>query len=149
MLDHRFTLRINNLFEYPMTANGETDLKLLLKTLKPTLNEGDYVFCVLHDLEQIEMKDFIMVFNEGEGKTVIMKKEVADRLKLEYSFISSWITLTVHSSLAAVGLTASVSKALSEERISCNVVAAFYHDHIFVDRKDAERSMNILARLSH
>ncbi len=131
-----------------MTAHGETDLKLLLKTLKPTLNDGEYVFCVLDDLAQIEMNDIIMVFNEEEGKAVIMKKEVADRLKLEYSFISSWITLTVHSSLAAVGLTASFSKALSDEGISCNVVAAFYHDHIFVDKKDADRSMNILARLS-
>jgi hypothetical protein len=73
---------------------------------------------------------------------------MADKLKLDYSFIASWITLTVHSSLDAVGLTAAFSRALSDEGISCNVVAAFYHDHIFVDRKDAEKAMQVLSRFS-
>jgi hypothetical protein len=67
---------------------------------------------------------------------------------LEYSFTASWITLTVHSSLTAVGLTASFSKALSDENISCNVVAAYFHDHIFVDAKDASRAMEVLERFS-
>ena len=77
-----------------------------------------------------------------------MKRKVADKFKLDYSFIASWITLTVHSSLDAVGLTAAFSKALSDEGISCNVVAAFYHDHIFVDRNDAEKALQILNKLS-
>jgi len=54
----------------------------------------------------------------------------------------------VHSSLEAVGLTAAFSKALADSGISCNVVAAFYHDHIFVDRKDGEKAMIILNRFS-
>jgi hypothetical protein len=56
--------------------------------------------------------------------------------------------LTVYSSLEAVGLTAAFSRALSEGGIGCNVVAAFYHDHIFVDRKDAKKAMEILNRFS-
>ena len=80
--------------------------------------------------------------------TIIVKKETADALNLGYSFIASWITLTVYSSLEAVGLTAAFSRALSEGGISCNVVAAFYHDHIFVDRKDAKKAMEILNRFS-
>ena len=58
--------------------------------------------------------------------------------------IMSWITLSVHSSLEAVGLTAAFSKALSDKGISCNVVAAFYHDHIFFSKKDTEKAMQIL-----
>jgi hypothetical protein len=127
---------------------GEKDLDILLKTMKPKHIVGDYVFCVVNDLTKINLDDIFLMFKEQEGITVIIKKELADRLKLDYSFISSWITLTVHSSLEAVGLTAAFAKALSEEGISCNVVAAFYHDHIFVDKKDTDKSMEILSRFS-
>jgi hypothetical protein len=127
---------------------GEKDLDILLKTMKPKHIVGDYVFCVVNDLTKINQDDIVLMFKEQEGITVIIKKELADRLKLDYSFISSWITLTVHSSLEAVGLTAAFAKALSEEGISCNVVAAFYHDHIFVDKKDTDKSMEILSRFS-
>ncbi len=86
-------------------------------------------------------------FLEKEGVTVILPKEKADAMDIPYETICAWITLTVHSSLEAVGLTAAVSKTLTEENISCNVVAAFFHDHIFVPVKDAERAMNALQRL--
>lgn len=131
-----------------MNQKGETDLRTMLKSLKPKLNVGDFVFCVIHDLTKINPEDIIMMFREEKGNTIIIKKELADRLKLPYSFVSAWITLTVHSSLTAVGLTAAFSKALSEKGISCNVVAAFYHDHIFVDRKDGEEAMKVLIQLS-
>jgi uncharacterized protein len=123
---------------------GEKNLEKLLKTMKPSLNGGDYVFCVVGDITTINSNDIIMFFREQEGFTVIIKKELADSLALEYSFVASWITLTVHSSLEAVGLTAAFSKALSQEGISCNVVAAFYHDHIFVGKKDTDKAMIIL-----
>jgi uncharacterized protein len=127
---------------------GEKDLNTLLKTMKPKHNIGDYVFCVVNDLSIINPDDIILIFKEEEGDTIIIKKELADSLKLNYSFVAAWITLTVHSSLAAVGLTAAFSTALSNAGISCNVVAAFYHDHVFVDNKDAEKAMEILGRFS-
>ena len=89
-----------------------------------------------------------MSFKEEESITIIAKKEVADSLKLEYSYVASWITLTIHSSLEAVGLTAAFSKALSKNGISCNVVAAYYHDHIFVDVKDTDKAMAVLNTFS-
>jgi uncharacterized protein len=128
--------------------SGETNLAQLLKTMQPALNEGAYVFCVVKDLNQINLNDVLMLFKEAEGHTLILKKEVADHLELPYGFVAAWITLTVHSSLEAVGLTAAFSKALAEKGVSCNVVAAFYHDHIFVDTKDADKAMDILQLLS-
>jgi len=80
---------------------------------------------------------------------MLLKKEAADSLNLDYSLVTSWITLTVHSSLEAVGLTAAFSKVLTEENISCNVVAAYYHDHLFVPKKDTERAMTVLNRFSN
>ena len=129
--------------------NGEKNLDVLLKAMKPKLNVGEFVFCKTNNLEQLNLSQVIMTFNEEEGTTVIARKEVADKLHLEYTFVASWITLTVHSSLQAVGLTAAFSKTLSEKGISCNVVAAFYHDHIFVDKKDTKKAMEALHAFSN
>jgi hypothetical protein len=128
--------------------NGETDLATILKTLKPEHIAGDYVFCVADDLTKVNLNDVVFFFREKEGITIVVRKELADNLRLNYSFVAGWITLTVHSSLEAVGLTAAFSKALSDEGISCNVVAAFYHDHIFVNKKDVENAMKALTDLS-
>jgi uncharacterized protein len=129
--------------------SGEKDLQQLLKSMKPEHNSGDYVFCKVDNLENINLNEVEMFFREKEAITLILKKEIAEILKLEYSVIMAWITLTVHSSLEAVGLTAAFSTALSENGISCNVVAAFYHDHIFVSKKDIEKAMEILSAFSN
>lgn len=123
---------------------GEKDLTTLLKTMKPELNLGDYVFCTVSNLDDFDTKDILLFFKETEGITIIIKKELADQLQLQYSFVAAWITLTVHSSLEAVGLTATFATALSNAGISCNVVAAFYHDHIFVDKQDAQKALAVL-----
>jgi hypothetical protein len=131
-----------------MLPSGESDLTDLLKTLSPRKNIGDFVFCVLDGSPAVNLNEVVMTFKEKEGTTVVLKKELADALKLRYTFVAGWITLTVHSSLAAVGLTAAFSKALSDRGISCNVVAAYFHDHIFVAKKDTDEAMKILNELS-
>lgn len=127
---------------------GEKDLGKLLKTMKPEQKPGDYVFCLVEDLSTVPLVEVVLMFRENEGVTVVVSKKLADTLGLSYSFVASWITLTVHSSLEAVGLTAAFSKALAENGISCNVVAAFYHDHLFVQQKDTAKAMEILNGLS-
>ncbi|MFH6999797.1 ACT domain-containing protein [Flavobacterium sp. FlaQc-57] len=129
--------------------SGEKDLQVLLKSMKPELVSGDYVFCKVEKLESINLNEIEMFFKEKEAITLILKREIADLLQLEYSIVMSWITLTVHSSLEAVGLTTAFSKALSEQQISCNVVAAFYHDHIFVNKNEAQKAMQILNSFSN
>lgn len=127
---------------------GEKDLSTLLKAMRPILNDGDYVFCVLPELGAIPLDAALMLFKEAEGYTIILTRETADQYRMAYSFVSSWITLSVHSDLEAVGLTAAFANALADGNVSCNVVAAFYHDHIFVDKKDAGKAMEILQHLS-
>lgn len=124
--------------------SGEKDLQTLLASMKPKLNDGDFVFCKMDDSDAINLNEIEMFFREEEAITVILRKEKAEKLNVECAILMSWITLSVHSSLEAVGLTAAFSKALSDQQISCNVVAAFYHDHIFVNKKDAEKAMQIL-----
>lgn len=128
--------------------SGETNLSALLKTMNPYRNEGDYVFCTVENLNNISLNDVLFHFKEKEAYTIVLKKEYADKMNLSYSYIAAWITLTVHSSLEAVGLTAAFATALAKNNISCNTVAAFYHDHIFVNKNDAKKAMNILIALS-
>ncbi|MEH6406526.1 MAG: ACT domain-containing protein, partial [Leeuwenhoekiella sp.] len=102
---------------------GEADLERLLKDMTPELNKGEYVFITTNDLSQISRESSICEFKEKEGTTVVIERKKADELQLKYDFISSWITLKIHSSLEAVGLTAAFSKVLTENDISCNVIA--------------------------
>ena len=124
--------------------SGEKNLANLLKNMKPVLNTGDFVFCTVSNMDKIDQSQIIGSFKEAEGTTLILSKVYADEMALEYSSIMSWITLQVHSSLEAVGLTAAFSKALAYHNISCNVVAGFYHDHIFVLKEDATKAIEAL-----
>jgi hypothetical protein len=49
---------------------GETNLKTLIKSMKPTLNEGHYVFCSLAK-QDFENTDIVLFFKEKEGITII------------------------------------------------------------------------------
>ena len=127
---------------------GETNLSKLIKGMTPILNQGLYVFCTIKDVNNINRKDTLCEFKEKEGTTIIIEKEKADELQLNYKFVASWISLTIHSSLEAVGLTALFSTELAKHNISCNVIAGYYHDHIFVDKKDAEKAIKALNSIS-
>ncbi|MFZ1751182.1 MAG: ACT domain-containing protein [Saprospiraceae bacterium] len=127
---------------------GETNISKLIKNMTPKLNVGEYVFCTVDDITIIDRRDTICEFKEDEGTTLIISRDKADELHLRYEYVASWITLMIHSSLEAVGLTAVFSDALAQQGISCNVIAGYYHDHIFVDKRDAERAMSALVVLS-
>ena len=128
--------------------SGETDLNKLIKGMKPERNPGEYVYCLVDTFEQAAALRPLGIFQEKEGVTVILPKEQADAAQLAYPNVCAWITLTIHSSLEAVGLTAAFSKALTDANISCNVVAAYHHDHIFVPIKDADRAMKVLSSMA-
>lgn len=128
--------------------SGKTNLSELLSEMNPQLHEGDYVFVSVSDSFSINLHDVLASFREQEGVTLVLEKQKADELSLKYHYVASWITLNVHSSLEAVGLTAAVSKVLAENKISCNVVAAYYHDHIFVDKQNDKRAIEVLKQLS-
>ncbi|WP_068944655.1 ACT domain-containing protein [Chryseobacterium timonianum] len=126
---------------------GEVNLNNILKNLNPVLNEGKYVYCTVDHIDDILFSKVLFLFKETESITVVVKKEDAEELNLSFSYVASWITLEIHSSLSAVGLTAKFSQALSDAGISCNVVAAYFHDHIFVDEKDTTQAIKVLNAL--
>src|SRR5947207_1732020 len=102
--------------------NGETDLRTLISTMRPALGVGAYEFVTTIAPDIDELMSAMVVVREDEGVTLVraVEESAADAM--------ACITLTVHSSLQAVGLTAAVATALGERGIACNVVAGFHHD---------------------
>lgn len=128
--------------------SGETDLNKLIANMTPILNDGEFVFATVSNVEHIPRAKVICEIKEKEGITVVLSKTDADTFGLSYAFIASWITLNIHSALEAVGLTAAFSTALAKHGISCNVIAGYYHDHIFVSKQDGEKAMQVLRLMS-
>jgi ribonuclease HI len=128
---------------------GETNLDILLKSLKPTLNTGEFVFCSLKParLEQLQLTS-ICQFQEQEGITVIITRQQADQVNLQYNCSYGQITLSVHSSLEAVGFLAVISHKLAGAGISVNVISGYYHDHLFVPTEKVTEAMAILREIS-
>nr|WP_302055068.1 ACT domain-containing protein [Burkholderia multivorans] len=135
--------------DFPPRGNSVSqpvsDLAELLASMRPELNEGAYVFSSVQPDRDVSRLAPLATFRESEGLTVIVDEATALREDLPVLFRAAWITLTVHSDLQAVGLTAAVAEALTRARISCNVVAAAFHDHIFVP---VERATEALAQLA-
>ena len=89
----------------------------------------------------------VVTVAEAEGLTLVLPEQQAVDAGLSVLFRAAWITLTVHSDLQAVGLTAAFAGALGRAGVSCNVVAGAYHDHIFVPAEQASRAMAALREL--
>ncbi len=124
---------------------GEKDLEVLLKSMQPDLKEKEYVFVSLYSTmrEVIDLDPWAMI-KEKEGLTLILEKQIADSKDIVYESEFKLITLNIHSSLDAVGLTAAISNKLADSGVSANVVAGYYHDHIFVQAELADRAMKLL-----
>lgn len=126
---------------------GDIDLQTLLANMRPELHAGEYVFVTTgHGSVPSGLRPVVSV-TEDEGITLVLRKEDADRLGLPYDYVAGWITLRVHSSLDAIGLTAVVARELAQAGLSCNVVAGFYHDHLFVPYESAAHAVTLLKEI--
>ncbi|MEL7347929.1 MAG: ACT domain-containing protein [Pseudomonadota bacterium] len=129
--------------------SAERDLGRLLAGMTPVMAEGVYVFATLPPGTAVPAGlSLRMRFEEAEGTTLILGREEAARAGLDAVFESRMITLSVHSSLEAVGFMAAIATRLAAAGISVNPVAGFHHDHLFVPADRAEEAIAILHDLS-
>lgn len=132
--------------------SGLTDLAALLSGLSPRLDPLTYEF-VCRAPDRVTSRDLERAFatlREAEGMTLVLPLTSPDG-GLEGPDAGPTmrrICLEVHSSLEAVGLTATVAKVLADQGIAANMLAGFHHDHVFVPADRADEALSLLQRLS-
>jgi len=115
------------------------------KDIEPGLHTEPYVFVTVP--EPPPGLEPFAVIREDEGTTLVVTRDQADRAGLRYDYTAARVTLKINSSLSAIGLTAAVSRVLADAGISCNVIAGFAHDHLFVDWDRGPEAASLLRRL--
>ncbi|HEX4250968.1 MAG TPA: ACT domain-containing protein [Pseudonocardia sp.] len=129
-------------------STGERDMGRLLAGMAPEWTPGEFVFVVSPSPGVPPGLHPVVTVAEDEGLTLVLPRSEADGAGLDYAYVAARITLRVHSDLAAVGLTAAVSAQLATGGISCNVVAGYHHDHLFVPADRAADALTLLRALT-
>ena len=126
---------------------GETDLAKMLASLR--IGRRDEPVTVVTVDSPVELGSGVeAVIAEAAGTTVIVTLAEAERRGWPIGFTAAWLTVEVHSSLEAVGLTAVLSTALADRGIACNVLAGYHHDHLLVPLDRADEAIEALESLA-
>jgi uncharacterized protein len=124
-------------------VTAETDLAKMLASLR-IQRRADPV-TVVHVQGPVELGQGITaLIAEDEGTTAVVSIAEAERRGWPVDFRAAWLTVSVHSSLDAVGLTAAVADVLADRGISCNVLAGYFHDHVLVPLERVEEAIAVL-----
>ena len=127
-----------------MTSPGETDLDKMLETLRVERRPGVFTYATVRTPAPELLAAAHGVVTEGDLTTLVLPVEAAERAGLPVELEMAWLSLTVQSSLEAVGLTAAFSATLGKAGIPCNVLAGFHHDHILVPVDRAQQAIDVL-----
>ena len=127
-----------------MTSPGETDLDNMLATLRVERRPGVFIYAAARAPAPELLAAAHGVVTEDDLTTLVLPVEAAERAGLPVELEMAWLSLTVQSSLEAVGLTAAFSATLGKAGIPCNVLAGFHHDHILVPADRAQQAIDVL-----
>lgn len=124
--------------------SGDVDLERMLAEMRVSIRNDTYCMVSLVAPDAELRASAAAMITETEAVTLVITTEQAESRGLPYDFAAAWLTLEVHSSLHAVGLTAAVARMLTDDGIPCNVLAGFYHDHLLVPAGEGDRVKAIL-----
>jgi len=120
----------------------ERDLEALLRTLTIERRPGAFCFVDFDDVPSGVVVEATVV--ESEGTTAVVDRDSLSSRTETPQFVAAWLTVAVHSSLDAVGLTAALAGALAQAGIPCNVLAGLHHDHLLVPETKAQMAIGVL-----
>lgn len=110
-------------------------------------DDVEYGFASIKEYQSNFDDRILGTFKENEGLTVIASKEYFEVNNIQYEGPYAKLTVEVHTSLELVGLTAVLAKKLADNQISANVVAGFFHDHIFVQYAVRQKAIEVIDNL--
>ena len=122
-----------------------SDLQQMLAGMEPVLWPEPYGFAVTDRA----VAGVFATVAEDEGRTVIAPIVALEAAGVMPGPAFARISLTVHSALDAVGLTAAFARALADKGISANVIAGYHHDHIFLPWAMRQAALAALRELAH
>lgn len=128
---------------------GITDLSQTLQSMKVACDDIQYGFASIQDETLIARDRVLATFHENGRLAIIAPQDYLQDLQIEHEGPYARLTIDVHTSLELVGLTAVMATKLAEAGISANVVAAFYHDHVFVQYDLRDQATSILEGLKN
>jgi hypothetical protein len=125
------------------------ELHLLLTSMEPILEAGEFVFVSLPAERQpgLQPEAVISSFREKEGITFIVRREESERVGLPATFPCRMIRLNIVSDLEAIGFLARILTELAARGISVNPVSGYHHDYLFVPVRHAETALEVLRHL--
>lgn len=128
---------------------GLMDLDQLLAQMEPVLGEDEYIFASFPAARYGDLASLapVAAIQESEGLTLVIERSIAEAAQIPFDAVFRRISLKVHSSLEAVGLTASIAGILAEKGICANLVAGYFHDHVFVPSGQADAAIRQLKNL--
>ena len=108
--------------------------------LTPKLLDGAFEYKAIKNDEAVP-RNAVAMIKESEAVTIIVPTNKTDRE------VWAWIVNATVTSLTATGITAAFSVALNKAKIPCNVIAAYYHDHILVPYSMKDKAVEILRQV--
>lgn len=127
---------------------GQTNLQEVLDSMQVSCDEVKYGFATVEQDGTIDFDDRVLgAFRETEGLTLIADVNYLDDKAIEHEGPFAKLTIDVHTSLELVGLTAVLATKLADNNISANVVAAYFHDHVFVQHTHRDEAISVLQSL--
>ena len=127
--------------------SGQTNLPTVLKSMQISCDNIEYGFAKIDGMDVPRDEAVLGTFKEKEGLTIIATKEYLQENNIQSEGSYAKLTVEVHTSLELVGLTAVLATKLAENQISANVVAAYFHDHIFVQFGFRQKAIAVLESL--